>query len=260
MAEKKSKKTEENKDKKSKGVKENQKKEKISKSEEKKREEVIETVEGNIEKAEEKEEKKEDAHPDKKQIFEENKILIIFGGILLLLLAAFISYLAFSNNAKSFTYGNVTYSIANYGNNHIFYKTTIPVVINGSRINYNAYLYNNPKDLAKEVPFKGDLYVRPIMNLNYSNDINCKGDGVVALAELENLYTAMGTKLVYDPNATCDPQQRYVEINIKTSNETNIQEIAPACYTINVANCQIIPALERYMTETFTTIKPYLSG
>jgi len=217
----------------------------------------IKKAEDNIEKEEKSEEKKE--RPSKEQIRNENKMLAIFVGVLLLIAAVFAGYLIFSSNAKNFTYNGVSYSIVPNGK-ITFYETTIPIVINGTKTNYPVYIQNDPRKLDSEVPFNGSLYIRQAMAINYSNGISCNGFGAVAIGNLKNLYNAMGVNLVYDPNATCDPQLRYVYVNIKVSNETSIQQVAPACYTINVANCDVLPAVERYMTETYQVVHQYLAN
>lgn len=228
---------------------------------EERREEIIEKVNENIEKSKREEEKAEDAHISKKQVLEENRILMIILGILLLFVAAFVVYMFVARDAGNFTFNGVKYSTVKQGK-LTFYNTKIPVVEQGKTVQYNFYIRNDPRTLNESVPFdaNGSLYIRPVMNLNYSNDIACNGDGTIAIANLVNLYTVLGTKIVRDSNATCDPQQRYVDVNIKVSNRTDVEEIAPACYVINVANCEILPATERYMIETFSTIKPYLNG
>jgi len=222
------------------------KKDKPDKSaKEEEREEVIEKVNENIEKAEEKDKNQE--HPSKMQIKNENKTLLIFVGVLFLIVLAFALYLIFSSSAKSFTYNGVRYSIVQNGK-LTFYVAVIP------KTHYQIFLYNDPRKLKHEVPFNGSLYVRPYLAINYSNDINCNGDGNIAIANFQNLYNAIGARVIRDPNATCDPQLRYVYVNITLSNETSIQEIAPACYTIKVSNCQILKATERYLTETLQEI------
>ncbi len=219
--------------------------------------EDVKKIEENIEAEEKSEEKHE--KPSKEQLKSENKMMAIFIGVLLLISAVLIIYFLVSNNAKTFTYDNVPYNIIQQGK-ITFYHTTLPIIYNGTHTYYNLYLRNNPRDLAKEVPFNGNLYIKKNMAINYSADITCDGDGTIAIANFLNLYGVIGTKVVRDPNATCDPQQRYVYVNIKVANETSIQETAPACYTINVANCQILQATERYMTETLSAVHKYLNS
>ncbi len=216
----------------------------------------IKEIESNIQKEEAREEKD---IPSKTQIKKENKIMFIFLGILLLISSVLVIYLLTLNSAKSFTYNGVKYSLVKNGK-LTFYETTLPLVYNGQKKYFNLFIRNDPKTLEREVPFNGSIYIKSAMDLNYSDSLTCNGDGVIALANLANLYQAIGTRVVRDPNATCDPQQRYVFINVKVSNETSIMETAPACYTINVANCQILPATERFITETLSSIHNYLNS
>ena len=238
---------------KKKSVKKNTKKDAEKKEE--KREEVIEEINENIEKSEEKEEKEQ---PDKKQIRDEKKMFAVFLGILAVIIIVFVVYLIVSSNAKGFTYNGVQYYVVQNGK-LTFYAAQVPAVRNGTKAE-SIYLHTDPRKLQKDVPFNGTMYIRPYLNLNYSNDINCNGDGSISIANFLALYNDLGTKVVRDPNATCDPQLRYVDVNIKMSNETNIQQIAPGCYVINVANCNIIEATERYLTETLTTVEPTLKN
>lgn len=204
-----------------------------------------------VEKGREIEEKKENKiEPDKKQIFAENKTLFIIFGVILLLVVVFVAYFILGKSSQSFVYNNVKYTLIQEGK-LAFYTTQISVQTGL----YNVYLRTDPRTLERTVPFNGSLLISPLMNLNYSNEINCDGFGTVGIANLINLYQALGTKIVRDSNSSCDPQQRYADVNIVVSNETSIQEIAPGCYQINVANCEILPATERYMTETLAYLK-----
>ena len=126
---------------------------------------------------------------------------------------------------------------------------------NGSLRQYNFYLYSDPRIIERKVPFNGSIVIVPqsTVILNITGNLNCNGDGIIAVANLNTLYSLIG-KVTKDSNATCDSSGRYIFINIQNSSETSIQEIAPACYNINVNNCQILAGVERYMTQTFSTI------
>jgi hypothetical protein len=204
-----------------------------------------------IEMGEKIEEKKENqVEPNKKQIFGESRTLLIIGGVLLLLVIMFVGYFIFSNSSQSFVYNNVKYTLIQEGK-LAFYNTQVSVTTGL----YNVYLRNDPRKLEQTVPFNGSMHISSLMNLNYSNDINCDGFGTIGIANIVNLYDALGTKIVRDSNSSCDPQGRYVDINIVVSNKTSIQEIAPGCYQINVANCEILPATERYVAETASYLR-----
>ncbi|MFZ1970898.1 MAG: hypothetical protein WAU65_01830 [Candidatus Nanoarchaeia archaeon] len=229
-----------------------------SNKKEKEIEAIEESIEDNIEKAEEVEDKKE--HPSQKQIASESKILLITLVIIGLLVGVFIFILLLSNTSKSFTVDGVRYIVdTTIEQGQTLYDTKIPMTLsNGSNAEYNIYLNYDPRMLDKEVPFNGSLYVRQNLVINSSSnlsELNCNGDGILGVANLVNLYqNALGINVTKSSNMTCDPQIRYVYLNIVPSNETNIQEIAPGCYNINVNNCQILAATERYMTETFSTL------
>lgn len=228
---------------------------KAKKTEEEKRIEAEKFVYEKAKEAEQMEEKKEDAVKiSESQIQKENKT---FRNIVLvvLLLAAVIGFILILNNtAKSFTVDGVSYKVLQQGQLTL-YNTWIPVMYNGSLRQYNFYLYSDPRVIQKEVPFNGSLAVVPQSRiiLNITGDLNCNGDGIIAVANLNTLYGLIG-KVTKDSNATCDPSGRYVFINMQNSSETNIQEIGQACYNININNCQILAGTERYMTQIFATI------
>ncbi|HOW37135.1 MAG TPA: hypothetical protein PLK34_02715, partial [Candidatus Pacearchaeota archaeon] len=177
----------------------------------------------------------------------ETKAIVIFL-IIIIALASFaflVKYLL--DNSKKINYQGVEFLVEKHGN-IIFYHTTVPYLAKNASIPYNFWIRNNPKALEKNVPFNGTLYIRPLMGMKTSEELQCGGDGVIATANLANLYEALGVKVLNDPNATCDnygENPRYVFVNIQPANETSIQETAPGCYNINVKDCKILPATER---------------
>jgi hypothetical protein len=228
---------------------------KSKKTEEEKRIEAEKFVYEKAKEAEQMEEKKEDeVQPSANLIKNESKTIrnIIF---VVLLLAGIIGFVIILNNtAKSFTVDGVDYKVLQQGQLTL-YNTWIPVMYNGSLRQYNFYLYSDPRVIQKEVPFNGSLTLVTGSNiiLNITGDLNCNGDGIIAVANLNTLYSLIG-KVTKDSNATCDASGRYLFINMQNSSETSIQKIGPACYNINVNNCQVLAGVERYMTQTFALI------
>ena len=207
-------------------------------------------------KAEEIEEEKEDAvRPGSKTVNNESKILRNLL-LVLLLLAAVIAFIVILNNtSKAFTVDGVSYTKVQNGQ-LILYNTKVPVIYQGKKADYNFYLYNDPKKLQNEIPFNGNITIIPqsVYVVNTTGDFNCKGDGIIGLANLNNLYNLFG-KMIKDPTVVgCDLSGKYTFISIQESNKTSIQEISPTCYVINVNNCEILAATERYMTETFSAV------
>ena len=183
-----------------------------------------------------------------------NKILkgffILFGSIFLIIFV----YYGLSYSMSHFTEDGVPYKIVQEGE-LIFYNTIIPVIFEGENKDYNFYLRNDPRNL--DVEFEGDFRSRENMVINSTGDFNCEGDGIIAVANLVNLYQILGAKVIRDEEATCDAEGRYVFIQISEGNETKILQSGPTCYNIEVNNCEILEATERFMIETFISVNNF---
>ncbi len=201
---------------------------------------------------------KEIKEPNPEEAKKHNKIarnFILFVGGVIVFFAAwmFISY-----NQTHFDYRNVDFEkvkeIAPY-------RTSIPVKYNSGitgaavqDIDYYFYMRNDPRNLD-DIPFLGSLSIQKAMAVKSSEDFNCNGDGIIGMANLAQLYQAIGTKVMKDDNATCDNQGRYMFLEIVKGNETKIEQNGSSCYVMSVANCEILGATERLMIETFVELK-----
>lgn len=189
--------------------------------------------------------------PSKKQVVQENRILInliVIVGILVL------GVLAFYFSVKSmsqFSYKGVDFEIVN---EIAPYKTSIPVNYQGSVVPYNFYLRNDPRKLDA-VEFDGEINFKREMVINSTGDLNCEGYGIIAVANLVNLYKIAGINVIKDEEASCDGNGDYMFLQIEESNKTNIEQFGPACYKINVNNCQVLESTEKFMIETFAELK-----
>ena len=141
----------------------------------------------------------------------------------------------------------------------LVYRTSLPVNYNNTVATYNFYLRSDPRELEK-ISFDGEIILQKNMVLNTMNEFNCEGDAVIAIANIQNLYNLIGTKMISDANATCDSQGRYVFTTIKEGEETKITEygIMGGCYEIEVSNCEILKATEKFMLETFIKVNKEL--
>ena len=172
-------------------------------------------------------------------------ILLIMAGFVVLFLI--VMYLYFHSN--DFSYKNVHFTRVRQGQ-LIFYKTTYPLYSNGQKIaNFDLFLRNEPQKLGANVPFKGDFEFKRNMVLNMTEDLNCQGDGIISVANLVRFLNSAGTKVIRDENASCDPYARYVYLNIKSGNKTEVIEKSPACYEITIKGCQILQGTERFILE-----------
>lgn len=176
-------------------------------------------------------------------------VLIIFLGLYIV------------NSARYFDYNGVKGEVVKEGG-LVFYKVAFPVNVNGTLMPYYIYIRNNPEELAEEIPFRGgfsfgekfdDNLFR--MVLNFTDKFECeeeskKGDEDIAVANLLNLKV-LGLKIMKDESADCDPNGRYMFVNIKEGNVSEIRDVGPACYEISVNNCEILKVTERLMIEAF---------
>jgi len=188
----------------------------------------------------------------KKQIKEQNKILRnIFIGVGLLIILI-ISIILFINSVRNFEYEGVKFNVIKEGN-IVFYQTSLPVIYNGEKASYNFYLRNDPRKLD-QVIFDGEIILLKNMVINMTDNFNCDGDGIIAIANLAKLYEIVGAKIIRDENARCDAQGRYMFLNIQPGDTTRIEQTTPSCYDLYISNCEILKVTEKFMIETFIEI------
>ena len=188
----------------------------------------------------------------KEQITSENKILKNFfmwvGIIIIVSLLIFL----FINQTKNFEYEGVKFKLVREGD-LLLYRTSLPVIYQGEKIPYNFYLRNDPRKL-KDIPFDEGFNLKENLVINSTESFNCDGDGIIAIANLVNLYRISGIEMIRDENATCDSEGRFAFIQLQAGNETSIEKFGPACYNVNINNCEILKALERLMIESFVEL------
>lgn len=188
----------------------------------------------------------------KEQIRSQNRILRNFLiGVGILIATVFLIMFIF-NSINNFEYKGVNFETVREGD-LLLYRTSLPVIYQGQKTSYNFYLRNDPREL-KEIPFQGELNLRDNLVINSTEDFNCQGDGIIAIANLINLYKISGINVLKDENATCDAGGRYMFVRLQPGNETSIEKFGPACYNININNCEILEGTERFMIESFVEI------
>ncbi len=199
-------------------------------------------------------EKVEEKPASQEQIKKENKIfrniVIVMIGFVLMF---FVVYMII-NSLKHFEVNGVNFEIVKEGRLTL-YKTFIPVIYNGSAASYNFYLRNDPRTLKSRVNFSGELIIKENAVLNQTEDFNCNGDGMIAIANVLQLYDIIEVDVIKDGNASCDSAGRYMFLNIQRGNETRIEKFGPSCYNIYINNCEILEGTERFMLETFVEVK-----
>lgn len=196
--------------------------------------------------------------PSKEEVTKQNKT---FRNVMIVIAACVLMFAAtywLINYTKTFEYKGVNFEIIKTGQLTL-YNTYLPVMYNGTKADYNFYLRKDPRTL-NEIPFNGVLTTDSNMVLNMSNSLNCNGDGIIAIANLKNLYNVIGTNVIKDDNASCDPEGRYMYVNILTGNETKIEQFGPECYNIYISNCNILSGTEKFMTYTLAAANNMLKS
>ncbi len=193
----------------------------------------------------------------KKQIESQNKILKNFfigiGVIIITILLIFF----FINQTKNFEYEGVEFNIVKFCDSRpclITYNTELPIIYQGERIQYNFYLRNDPRELAKSVPFDGEVVFKNDMFINITFNRGCGGYEIIAIENFRILYELFGTNIIADENAECDSEGNSMFVLIQESNETSIEQFGPACYNINIKNCEILEGTERFLIDAFVEI------
>ena len=188
----------------------------------------------------------------KKQIEHQNILLRnIFIGLGIFILAI-LFFFWFVNSLSTFEYEGIEFNIIKEGE-VIFYHTSFPMIHEGKDINYNIYLRNDPRKL-KDISFEGELNLLEMVVINNTEDFVCGGDGGIAIINFQQILRAFGINMMKDSNATCDSQGRYMFLVIKPGNVTSIEQFGPACYNLNVNNCEILKVTEKFLVELIVKV------
>lgn len=206
---------------------------------------------------------------ESKRVADQNKTLKVIFAIVGVIALLFLTFLLISRMGDRFTHRGVDWEVVKFCDSGppclVTYKTTLPVKVTDNRtylsiINktheFNFYLRNDPRKL--EVPFDGEIRFKPLMALHPTDDFICEGKGAIAGANLVQLYKILGTEVITDRNATCDPQQRYIYLDIKSGNETRINEFYPSCYQLTIKDCEVLEGTEKLMIEAFVSTNKIL--
>ncbi|MEK6875227.1 MAG: hypothetical protein AABX30_00930 [Nanoarchaeota archaeon] len=225
----------------SKGKKTEEKKEEVCETfviEKDRKEKIVESC-GEINNDKEKEE-------IKKRQNKQLKTILIFSFIIMISFAG-VFYMV--NSSKNFKYMGLDFQKLKEGD-VTFYKTTFPMYLTGKHIaDYNIYIRNNPGKLDEKIPFEGDLKLTDMFILNMTGDFNCNGDGIIAIANFQQVMNVFNVKIAKDDNATCDELGRYGFIKIQAGEKSMIKNTGPKCYEFNIANCEILKVTERFLLE-----------
>ena len=207
-------------------------------------------------------ERTEEPVSKEKQAKEQNKLLRnMLIGIGILMAGVFL-FVIVSNSLSRFEYQGIKFEIVRFCDAGppclVTYRTSIPVMVNGTQVPFNFYLRSDPRE--SNVNFTGDLIFRKNMVLNGKAPFICEGKGAIAAANLIQLYNVLGTKVIKDENASCDLLGRYIFVQVKQGNQTLVKQVSPGCYDIYIKDCEILDGTEKFMIETFVKVNEGLKN
>lgn len=182
-------------------------------------------------------------------------------------IGVFIVFYFIFNSLQAFKYNGLSFTKEKFGEIPVFHHY-YNFDIEGKLIKYNLYLRNDPR--TNNVPITGEaidegiefrrdntVYVsvspKGLDECEYSrvgisnlalfladNQLNVKGAS-------PNEDLAKESNIVY---ATCDTHSNDVVILIRSGEETEIIHEKNNCYIIQIANCQVLEAIEKFQVQS----------
>jgi len=196
-----------------------------------------------------------DGDAKKKQ---ERQIRIILFWIVLVMVFT-IAFVFFYRNASNFTYRGIKFQRENM-NGLIFYKTNLQFTMQDGTFTFALYTRNDPRKLEK-IPINATIVLKKGGFVSFEPRVsNCYASNIAA-NEIGTVLAALGMKVRGATTDNKTAEEKNVEM--KTCNDTNLitgvvlessnrsfigQE--GNCYTLHIANCDIIAVAERFIYET----------
>lgn len=195
----------------------------------------------------------------------------LFGALAFIVIVFFTFYYIFSSLNK-FEYEGLTFTKERFGEIPVFHYYYL-YNFEEKQYQYNLYLRNDPR--KNTVPITGRAVSEgiefPIGNTIYVSVapeglVGCEY-GSVGISNLatflrDNQLKVKGAspdeKLAKENNveyATCENHPKDVVILLKGGNETRVVLEKENCYVIEVANCEVLQAIEKFQVESILDAK-----
>jgi len=185
---------------------------------------------------------------------------------LLTLLGIFISFLIFYyllTPSSNFKYGGLSFNTEKYGNILLYhYSYIIENPATKKEYLYNLYLRKDPR--KNKIPIYGEIKFFRDKKIYISIDetwaSKCE-DSVLAAALISQFFSGnffevkgavLNKEFAEKQNftfANCEEPPNEQKIIILEGNESKIEK-KEDCYTISVANCEILSAVEKFVVQT----------
>ena len=210
----------------------------------------------------------------KKTSGSDKELYWILGAMVGLIVVFLISFSIFQS-MKTFEYQGLDFTKEKFGEIPLYryYYFTNSLSTTGAVIGepklVNLYLRNDPRKI--NIPIEGEIeFPRKgkfvYITINGTGLDQCKYSSI-ALASLSSFLTqndftvkgAVPNEAEAEENnikyATCETRPDNAVILIQTGQETKIVKEAENCYVISSTNCEILPAVERFMIQVIIDAK-----
>ncbi len=187
----------------------------------------------------------------------------VLGAILILIAIFFIFNYIFSK-INAIEYNGLTFTKEKFGEIPVFryYYYITP------QLKYNLYLRNDPrqnnilltgKAIDNGIEFTKEQNVYLSVNPEGLTQCEYGRVGISTLAsfladnQLKVVGAASNKTLAKEANvkyATCELFPDDIVINLQAANKTEILHDSKNCYFINIANCEIVPAVEKFEVQS----------
>jgi hypothetical protein len=184
-------------------------------------------------------------------------------GLGILVVIFIVLYFAFQNLGKV-TYEGMTFTKEKYGEVLVYHYYYVAELAGNKLRTVDVFLRGNPAE--NNVPIQGEIIYPKggivYISINNSGLVKCE-DSMIALASLtvflanNNIRAKAGTP---DKNESLTNNSTYIRcenypyntvIAIAEGNETRItRRPGSLCYDVKVSNCEILPALEKFVVQS----------
>lgn len=204
---------------------------------------------------------------NKEEIFsKETKSMFVFFAILAVIFI--VLYLFFGSLAKV-EYQGLTFVKEKFEKVNFYRYTYHYTGDDGKTYNYNLYVRTNPKN--NDVPIEGEIKFQG-KNVNLGADVDALSkcnDSLIAIGSISsfilgNSFNLSVGSVNYEEAAkynrsffSCETNSSIMTILLKESENTRITRQNNLCYLIEVNNCDILKAVEKFEVQSIIDAKKY---
>lgn len=188
-------------------------------------------------------------------------------GLGVLAIVFVVLYFAFSGLGKV-NYEGLTFVKEKYGDVQVYHYSYATKLSSGKVRVIDVFVRGNPAE--NSIPISGEIIYpagkKVYLSIN-NTGINTCEDSVIAVAELSgflsnnNIPLKAGTPDMEEARVnnstyiTCASYPTSMTITLRAGEETKITRTGNFCYEMEVANCEILPAMEKFIVQSIVDAK-----